>query len=135
MSDSNHDPQPPPGTGSAPSWYSGPRLWRTLVKAARSAGGKGLETALVLFYCHKDPDTPSWARSVIIGALGYVVLPTDLLPDVLPGIGFTDDWAAVLWAVATVARHVKDGHRRSARKQLGRLLGQSTPAPPREMSE
>jgi uncharacterized membrane protein YkvA (DUF1232 family) len=124
-----------PAHYSAPSWYSGPRLWKTLLKAAKAAGSKGLEAALVLFYCLKDRDTPAWARSVIIGALGYVVLPTDLLPDLLPGIGFTDDWGAVLAALGIVAAHIKETHRQLARTQLSRLLGQKSPAPPEEMFE
>lgn len=94
-----------------------------------------MEAALVLFYCLKDRDTPAWARSAIIGALGYVVLPTDLLPDFLPAIGFTDDWGAVLAAIGVVARHIKPAHREKARAQLARLLGQPKPTPPQEMFE
>ena len=68
----------------APHWYSGPRLWRTLTKVAATAGRKTILSALVLFFCLKDRDTPAWAKGVIVGALGYLILPADLLPD-LPG--------------------------------------------------
>ena len=66
-----------PARLSAPRWYSAPRLWRTLKKATLTAGKKTLLTALILFYCLQDRDTPTWAKGVIIGALGYLVLPTD----------------------------------------------------------
>ena len=73
---------------SAPRWYSAPRLWRTLKKVSISAGRKTLLTALTLFYCLQDRDTPPWAKGIIVGALGYLVLPTDLIPDIIPGAGY-----------------------------------------------
>jgi uncharacterized membrane protein YkvA (DUF1232 family) len=111
-----------PGTLSAPRWYSAPRLWRTLVRAAATAGRKTLLAALTLFYCLQDRDTPTWAKGVIVGALGYLVLPTDLIPDIIPGAGFTDDWGAIVAALGTVAAYIKDEHKSKAAAQVGRLL-------------
>ena len=120
---------------SAPRWYSAPRLWRTLRKAAVRAGRKTLLTALTLFYCLQDRDTPSWAKGVIVGALGYLVLPTDLIPDMIPGAGFGDDWGALVAALGTVAAYIKDEHKMKAAAQVERLLGSDHPAPPPELSE
>ena len=89
------DPSRSPRRWSAPSWYSGPELWQKLTKIAAVAGRKALLTALTLFYCLKDKDTPTWAKGVIVGALGYLILPTDLVPDILPGMGYGDDWDEV----------------------------------------
>lgn len=120
---------------SAPHWYSAPRLWRTLTKAALVAGRNTLLTALILFYCLQDRDTPAWAKGVIIGALGYLILPTDLVPDVLPGVGFGDDWGALVAALGTVAAYIKDEHKARAKAQLDRLLGPKNLSPPSEFSE
>lgn len=120
---------------SAPHWYSGPRLWQTLKKAALSAGRKTLLTALILFYCLQDRDTPTWAKGVIVGALGYLVLPTDLIPDIIPGAGYGDDWGALVAALGTVAAYVKDEHKSKAQAQVERLLGASNPTPPQEFFE
>jgi uncharacterized membrane protein YkvA (DUF1232 family) len=121
-----------PGRFSAPRWYSAPRLWRTLKRVAVSAGRKTLLTALILFYCLQDRDTPTWAKGVIVGALGYLVLPTDLIPDILPGAGYGDDWSALVAALGTVAAYVKDEHKAKAIAQVSRLLGSPGEPPPPE---
>ena len=126
---------PFPARLAAPRWYSAPRLWRTLWRASASAGRKTLLTALTLFYCLQDRDTPTWAKGVIIGALGYLVLPTDLVPDIIPGIGYGDDWGALVAALGTVAAYIKDDHKSKATAQVERLFGLANPAPPAEFSK
>jgi uncharacterized membrane protein YkvA (DUF1232 family) len=80
-------------------------------------------TGLTLFYCLQDRDTPRWAKGVIVGALGYLILPADMVPDILPAIGYTDDWGALVAALATVAAFVKDDHKSRASEQVRRLVG------------
>ncbi len=126
MSDPPHLPIPL----SAPRWYSEPQFWRTLRKATVRAGRQTLLTALTLFYCLQDRDTPTWAKGVIVGALGYLVLPTDLIPDMIPGAGFGDDWGALVAALGTVAAHIKNEHKMKAAAQVERLLGSDHPAAP-----
>lgn len=88
-------------------------------------------TALTLFYCLKDKNTPKWAKGVIVGALGYLILPTDLIPDIIPGAGYTDDWGALVAALGTVAAYIKDEHKSKAHAQMQRLTGfRNPPAPP-----
>ena len=110
-------------------------MWRTLKKVAASAGRKTLLSALILFYRLKDRDTPTWAKGVIIGALGYLILPVDLIPDIIPGAGYGDDWGAIVAALATVAAYIKDDHKAKAQAQVARLFGTSDPAPPPEFLE
>jgi uncharacterized membrane protein YkvA (DUF1232 family) len=123
---------PPPSELTAPEAYSPPRLWAKLCRIAKVAGAKTLLTTLTLFYCLQDRDTPRWARGVIIGALGYLVLPLDLIPDIIPGVGYADDWAALVAALATVAAYIKDEHKARANAQLARLFGKRYPTPPEE---
>ncbi len=129
--------EPPqlPSRLSAPRWYSAPRLWRTLCKAALGAGRKSLLTALTLFFCLRDRDTPAWAKGIIVGALGYFILPVDLIPDVIPVVGYSDDLGALIAALGTVAAYVKDEHKEKAAALVARLLGSSNPPPPPEFSE
>lgn len=123
-----------PGRLSAPKWYSAPRLWRTLKKVSATAGRNALLTALILFYCLQDKETPAWAKGVIIGALGYLVLPTDLIPDLIPGAGYGDDWGALVAALGTVAAYIKDEHKARASAQMERLLGSPAAPPPPEFA-
>lgn len=127
---SDYDPQ-----SGAARWYSGPALWRTLKKVAASAGRQTLLSALILFYCLKDRDTPAWARGVIVGALGYLILPTDLVPDMIPGAGFGDDWGAIVVALGTVAAYIKDEHKTKARVQMERLFQSPKSRPPDDFIE
>lgn len=77
-----------------------------------------LPDALALWWCAKDPETPAAAKGMIFAALAYFVLPTDLIPDMLAGIGFTDDAAVIAAVVGVAARHLKPRHRRAAEAWL-----------------
>lgn len=50
-----------------------------------------------------NPVTPTHLKALIIGAIGYIVLPLDLIPDITPGIGYVDDLASVAGVVAAVS--------------------------------
>jgi uncharacterized membrane protein YkvA (DUF1232 family) len=112
--------------------FSAPMLWHTLKKVVVAASRKTLLSALILFYCLQDHDTPKWAKGVIVGALAYLILPVDLIPDVIPGIGYGDDWGAIAAALATVTAYVKDVHKAKAAAQVVRFLGEANPPPPPE---
>jgi uncharacterized membrane protein YkvA (DUF1232 family) len=99
------------------------------------AGRKTLFSSLVLFNCLKDRDTPAWARGVIVGALGYLILPTDLIPDMLPGAGYGDDWSTIVVALGTVAAYIKETHKLRAKEQLDKLFGGRNNAAPADFVE
>ena len=96
--------------------YSESEFWIKLKKVARKAGVKVVYAALLLYYVLRNPATPSADRAKILGALGYFILPIDLLPDFLPVAGFTDDLAALTWALYSVARNVTPEVRIMARQ-------------------
>ncbi|MCX6845985.1 MAG: YkvA family protein [Verrucomicrobia bacterium] len=99
------------------------------------AGHKTLFSSLVLFNCLKDRDTPAWARGVIVGALGYLILPTDLIPDMLPGAGYGDDWSTIVAALGIVAAYIKETHKLRAKEQLDKLFGSRNTAAPTDFVE
>ncbi|MEM5516147.1 YkvA family protein [Henriciella sp. AS95] len=80
------------------------------------------------YYAAMDPKTPKKAKAVLFAALGYFVVPTDALPDVIAGLGFTDDATVLATALGIVGSQIKEKHRRAAR----RLLGLPEPASPKE---
>lgn len=81
--------------------------------------GKGLlEQCVTAYMVMTDRDTPAKAKAVLAGALAYVVLPADAIPDVLPVIGWTDDAMAITTALAAVAVSIKPEHRVRARDIL-----------------
>jgi len=52
-----------------------------------------------------NPATPMRTKALIIGAIGYIILPIDLIPDFMPGIGYADDIASAAGVVAAVSRY------------------------------
>ena len=106
-----------------PGAFTRSGFWRVLGKLARRGGRKLIILAMTLFHCLNDSETPAWAKSVIVGALGYLILPLDFIPDAILGAGFTDDWSVLLGAVATVATHIKDEHKVKAAAVADRFLG------------
>ena len=60
-------------------------------------------------------------KAALIGALAYFVLPFDVIPDMLPVLGFADDAAVLATALRLVASHLRPEHREAARAALARL--------------
>lgn len=98
--------------------YSEEAFWEKLKKVAGKAGAKAVYYALVLFYTLIDPDTPAKYKAVIAGALGYLILPLDLIPDFLPFAGFADDWAALVAAVSYVLSAISARSKDKAKEKL-----------------
>ncbi len=71
------------------------------------------------YYCAIDPETPTKVKLVLFTALGYFVLPVDAIPDVLTGLGFTDDATVLATALGLVGAHIREPHREAARRLLG----------------
>lgn len=55
---------------------------------------------------------------MIYGALGYFILPLDMIPDVIPGAGYTDDLGALAAAIGIVSMYVTDEVKASAARKL-----------------
>jgi uncharacterized membrane protein YkvA (DUF1232 family) len=79
------------------------------------------EDLIAAHYCAFDRNTPLHVKAVLVGALAYFVLPADVIPDVLPVIGYTDDAAVLAGAIKLVASHITPDHREAARRALDRL--------------
>ncbi|HYC75405.1 YkvA family protein [Brevundimonas sp.] len=71
-----------------------------------------------VWFAARDPQTPRAAKGIMLGALAYFVLPFDAVPDLLAGIGFTDDAAVVAAVIATLGANIRDRHRELARRML-----------------
>ncbi len=93
-------------------------------KVVRTAARIPFADQLVsVWYAARDPETPLPAKGMMLGALAYFVLPTDAIPDIFAGIGFTDDAAVIAALVATLGANIKRRHRDQASDTLERLKG------------
>ncbi|MEZ5550965.1 MAG: YkvA family protein [Pseudomonadales bacterium] len=73
---------------------------------------------LAAYYAAIDPITPRHVRGILLGALGYFIMPADLIPDFILGLGFTDDAAVLAAALKTLTDHIQPAHQDRARKTL-----------------
>jgi uncharacterized membrane protein YkvA (DUF1232 family) len=105
------------------SKYEEPKFWGKLKRYAKSAGYIIIEKVLTLYYTLQDGDTPKKEKTVILGALGYFILPLDLIPDFVPVTGFSDDLTAIAAAIYVVSQHIKPSHKELAGQKLQKIFG------------
>ena len=84
------------------------------------------EDAVAAFHCATDSATPLPIRVTLFGALAYFVMPFDVIPDFIAGLGYTDDAAVFLATFTAASAHITEAHRARARAWL--LKEQSLPA-------
>lgn len=93
-------------------------FWEKLRGYATKVGVKAVYSSLLLYYAYQRSETPSWAKRLIIGVLGYLIAPIDAIPDLSVFIGFTDDVGLLSFALVTVAAYINDDIRGQARERL-----------------
>ncbi|WLR57754.1 YkvA family protein [Mesobacillus subterraneus] len=108
---------------SAKEHFSDVKFWEKVKKFGKKAGSSLIYMVLLLYFTLQKPDLPLSARATIIGALGYFILPLDLIPDLTPGVGFTDDLGAIGVALFQIAifidKDVKDKAKAKLRDWFG----------------
>ena len=110
-------------TSAYSSNYSESSFWSKLKGFAAKMGQTVVYYALLLYYVMVDPTVSLKDKAVIAGALGYLILPVDLIPDTIPVLGFTDDIAALKVAYNTVRNSVTPEIRTMAEAKLVHLFG------------
>ena len=83
------------------------------------------EDAVAAFHCATDSATPLPIRATLFGALAYFVMPFDIIPDFIFGLGYTDDAAILIAAFSAAQAHITEAHREKARAWL--LKTQASP--------
>ena len=94
-------------------------FWRKFGRlAARIPFAEDLLTA---YYCAFDRYTPKHVRIALIAALAYFIAPFDIVPDMLPVVGLTDDAAVLAATFKLIWDHIQPVHREAARAALARV--------------
>lgn len=95
-------------------------------KLSRISGklGRGVLYYLaILYFLVSDKQIPLKTRLLFIAALGYFILPTDIISDVIPGLGFTDDIAFITYAFSTASDFITPELKEKAQQKVESLLG------------
>jgi uncharacterized membrane protein YkvA (DUF1232 family) len=104
-------------------YYSNDGLWDKIAKVAKAAGVKVVYAALLLYYASMSPNISMADKAKIFGALGYFILPIDLIPDAIPVMGYTDDLAALVWALKTIWNNITPDIQEQAYERLTSWFG------------
>lgn len=89
-------------------------------------GYKALQAASTLFVALKSPDMSKANKLIVLGALGYFILPLDVVADFLPLVGLTDDAFVILAALAKVYTSITDEMKIEADEWIENTLGSKT---------
>ncbi|CDD03990.1 MULTISPECIES: YkvA family protein [Prevotella] len=73
-----------------------------IAKIAKRAGAKLVYIALVLYYTLQSDKVSIKDKAIIVGALGYLVSPLDVIPDAIPIVGLGDDLAVLLYVIGKI---------------------------------
>lgn len=91
-------------------------FWTTFKKAVQIIPFSN--ELVAAYYCALDPETPFHARATLLAALAYFVLPIDIIPDFILGLGFSDDITVLAATLLRLRTYIKNEHRDQAADAL-----------------
>ena len=103
--------------------YNESSFWNKVASYAKKAGTKLIYIALLLYYTLKSSNVSLKDKAIISGALGYFILPIDIIPDYIPIIGYTDDLSILIYAYKKVKSNIDDTIREKAKAKLNSFFG------------
>ncbi len=89
-------------------------------RIAKRAGSKLVYAALILYYTLQSDKVSKSDKAIIIGALGYMISPLDVIPDAIPIAGLTDDLAVLLYVLKKVWTGIDPEIIAKAKKKLSK---------------
>lgn len=104
--------------------YFDDKFWSKLMKYSKKAGEKTVYTSLLLYFTAQNPAVPKSAKLTILGALGYLILPVDVIPDFIPVIGLADDASIIAYALYQVLSHIDEPTKQRAHNKMNSWFGQ-----------
>ena len=102
--------------------YSESSFWDKIKSVAVKAGYELINKALLLYYAMQSPSMPAKDKAIVIAVLGYFILPIDVVPDFIPGLGFADDLAALAWALKTISSNITPEVKEKAQQRCDNLF-------------
>ena len=89
-------------------------------RIAKRAGAKMVYAALILYYTLQSDNVSAKDKAIIIGALGYLISPLDVIPDAIPIAGLSDDLAVLIYVLKKVWVDVEPDVKAKAKDKLAK---------------
>ncbi len=115
----------PQSTERYASNFSDEAFFEKILNYGRQAGVAVIYAALLLYYLVQKPGLPWKVKLAIFGALGYFILPFDVIPDFIVGLGYSDDLTVLLGVLTCCYMYVDDHVREQARAKVSEWFGES----------
>ncbi len=103
--------------------YSDEGLWNKIKGVAKKVGANLIYDVLQLFYVAKNPNVPMKIRAAMVAPLGYFISPVDLIPDLVPVVGYSDDAAVIAMAIGIAHLYINDDIRQNAKNKMVAFFG------------
>ena len=103
--------------------YSEKSFFDKALKVLKEAGIKVIYLGVLLYYVLQKPSVPLWAKTTIIGALGYFISPLDIIPDMIPFGGYADDLVSLVAALGAVGVFIDTEVKQKAKVKLTEWFG------------
>ena len=91
-----------------------------IARIAKRAGAKLVYAALILYYTLQSDKISKTNKAMIIGALGYMISPLDVVPDAIPIAGLSDDLAVLLFVLKKVWTDIDPDIQIKAKERLSK---------------
>lgn len=108
--------------------YSDKKFLQKMKKFGGGFSYKAMQAAATLYVALRSPDMPKSSKLIVLGALGYFILPLDLVVDFLPLFGLTDDAFVILTALGKVYLSITDEMKDEAKGLIDSKLGSQADA-------
>lgn len=89
-------------------------------RIAKRAGAKLVYASLILYYTLQSDKVSVKDKAIIIGALGYLISPLDVIPDAIPIAGLGDDLAVLIYVLNKVWGDVSEDVKEKAKSKLSK---------------
>lgn len=100
------------------NYFSPNEFLEKISSVAKRAGSKFVYAALILYYTLLSPNVSKRDKALIIGALGYMISPFDVIPDAYPIVGLSDDMAVLIFVLRKVWTNVDPDIQQKAKDRL-----------------
>jgi uncharacterized membrane protein YkvA (DUF1232 family) len=74
--------------------------FRSIIQILRKTAKDAKQNISLLYKLYRHPNTPWYAKAIIIITISYALSPIDLIPDFIPILGYLDDLVIVPAGIA-----------------------------------
>ncbi len=100
--------------------FSASDFTEKISRIAKRAGAKLVYAALILYYTLQSSKVSKTDKAIIVGALGYMISPLDVIPDAIPIVGLTDDLAVLVYVLKKVWTNIEPEIKDKAKSKLSK---------------